>query len=86
MDDSAGLLQGHSCSSSRVAPVYCTTVISTHTRLLCSPPPYCATSPHRYPQANEPRGAEGVLETKQAYEFTLDTIGQDIHSGEQGIP
>lgn len=32
-------------------------------------------------QANEPRGAEGILETKQAYEFTLDTIGQDIHSG-----
>jgi len=21
------------------------------------------------------------METKQAYEFTLDTIGQDIHSG-----
>lgn len=33
------------------------------------------------PQANEPRGAEGIAETKQAYEFTLDTIGQDIHSG-----
>jgi hypothetical protein len=36
------------------------------------------------PQANEPRGAEGILETKQAYEFTLDTIGQDIHSGGGG--
>eukprot|EP00775_Hariotina_reticulata_P002070 gene2070-2390_t len=35
-----------------------------------------------FPTANnEPRGAEGILETKQAYEFTLDTIGQDIHSG-----
>jgi hypothetical protein len=34
-------------------------------------------------QSNEPRGAEGILETRQAYDFTLDTIGQDIHSGEQ---
>jgi hypothetical protein len=33
-------------------------------------------------QSNEPRGAEGILETRQAYDFTLDTIGQDIHSGE----
>eukprot|EP00878_Enallax_costatus_P014549 GHUV01015220.1.p1 GENE.GHUV01015220.1~~GHUV01015220.1.p1 ORF type:complete len:323 (+),score=42.52 GHUV01015220.1:134-1102(+) len=32
-------------------------------------------------RTNEIRGAEGILETKQAYEFTLDTIGQDIHSG-----
>lgn len=37
-------------------------------------------------QANEPRGAEGIMETKQAYEFTLDTIGQDIHSGLQCQP
>jgi hypothetical protein len=34
-------------------------------------------------QSNEPRGAEGILETRQAYDFTLDTIGQDIHSGEE---
>lgn len=26
-----------------------------------------------------------MLETKQAYEFTLDTIGQDIHSGEHDM-
>ncbi|WIA36938.1 hypothetical protein OEZ86_008179 [Tetradesmus obliquus] len=32
-------------------------------------------------KSNEPRGAEGILETRQAYDFTLDTIGQDIHSG-----
>jgi hypothetical protein len=48
---------------------------------LPSPYPY----PYHLAQANEPRGAEGVLETKQAYEFTLDTIGQDIHSGRQDI-
>lgn len=34
-------------------------------------------------QSNEPRGAEGITETKQAYEFTLDTIGHDIHSGDR---
>jgi hypothetical protein len=32
-------------------------------------------------QLNEPRGAEGLTEIRQAYEFTLERLGQDLHSG-----
>jgi hypothetical protein len=32
-------------------------------------------------QLNEPRGAEGLPEIRQAYEFTLDRLGQDSACG-----
>lgn len=46
---------------------------------LCPPSP--ASSPPAPRQLNEPRGAEGLPEIRQAYEFTLDRLGQDSACG-----
>jgi hypothetical protein len=32
-------------------------------------------------RSNEPRGVAGLPEVRQAYEFSLDTVGQDIGAG-----
>lgn len=50
------------------------------------PPPAPTFPPcpaHALPgeQLNEPRGAAGLPEIRQAYEFTLDRLGQDSASG-----
>jgi hypothetical protein len=37
---------------------------------------------HRFiKRINEGRGAQGLVETKLAYEFSLDTVGQDLGAG-----
>lgn len=46
--------------------------------------PPSATTPFPFsnsPQVNEKRGAAGLGEVRQAFEYTLDRLGQDVGSG-----
>jgi cleavage stimulation factor subunit 3 len=73
----------------------CSGVASEHNRASrcesgCSRLPPCLTASSLLPpsrclpsrsQLNDPRGAQGLPEIRQAYEFTLDRLGQDTACG-----
>lgn len=48
-----------------------------------SSPPLCPAlpSPRFIKKSNEGRGAAGLSELRQAYEFSVDTVGQDMDAG-----
>lgn len=57
----------------------CTSHQSDASHIICMTPHLKASS--LLLQMNQSKGAEGMLETRQAYEYALDRIGLDVQSG-----